>query len=85
MARFGLQRPRGIGIPILLLLAGVILLLIAYDADRNGRLFALRYGVPPWLNPVEGYVISLMLIVGAAFAIVRKSLVHSREPRSNKG
>jgi hypothetical protein len=73
MARFRLQRPWGIGIPILLLLAGVILVLIAYDADRNSRLFALRHGVPPWLNPVEGYVIGVMLIVGAIYAIIRRS------------
>jgi hypothetical protein len=81
MARMRLQRPRGIGIPLLVLLAGIALLLIAYDAHRNGRLFALRLGVPPWLNPVGGYVVGLMLIVGAVYAIVRKSLGHSREPR----
>ena len=81
MARLRLQRPRAIGIPILLLLAGALLLLIAYDAHRHGRLFALRYGVPSWLNPVEGYIVGLMLIVGAVYAIVRKSLGHSREPR----
>jgi hypothetical protein len=85
MVRLRLQRPRGIGIPILLLLAGMALLLIAYDSDQHGRLFALRQWVPPWLQPVEGYVIGLMLIVGALYAIVRKSLVHSREPRSTKG
>jgi hypothetical protein len=50
-----------------------MLLLIAYDADQNGRLFALRHDVLPWLRPVEGYVMGSMLVVGALCAIVRKS------------
>jgi len=48
-----------------------MLLLVAYDADRNGRPFTLRHGVLPWLKPLEGYVMGWMLVVGTLYAIVR--------------
>jgi hypothetical protein len=67
-----MHRPKGIGIPVFFLMVGVMLLLITYDADQNGQLFALRHGVLPWLRPAEGYVMGSMLIVGALYAIVRK-------------
>jgi hypothetical protein len=67
-----MRRPKRIGLPVFFLLVGVLLLLIAYDADRNGQLFAMRHGVLPWLRPAEGYVMGSMLIVGALYAIVRK-------------
>lgn len=77
-----IHRPRGIGIPIFSLLVGVIILFIAYQADQNARLFALRLDVRPWLRPVEGYVMGSILVLGALYAIARKSLTAEKPPHS---
>jgi hypothetical protein len=67
-----MHRPKRIGISIFFLLVGVMVLLIAYDADQHRRPFSLRHGVLPWLTPMEGYVMGSMLIVGALYAIIWK-------------
>ena len=60
--------------PIFFFVLGVMLLLIAFEADQNARLFALRHGILPWLRPAEGYVMGSILVSGALYAIARKSL-----------
>jgi hypothetical protein len=49
-----------------------MLLLIAYSADRNNRLFSLRHGITPWVTPTEGYIIGLLLVLGGLYAIIRR-------------